>query len=135
MDLPYFPIESLADTGSRYDVIVASEVIEHVTDTGSFMGSLESMLNSNGKLIISTVNRTNKSYLTAIVGAEYVLGLVAKGTHDWNKFITPDELSEMISKQNLFVDNISGMSYNPITQSASFTEDLSVNYFYCASKM
>jgi len=126
--------EELVHKEQSFDVICSLEVIEHVSNIESFIQSCSSLLRTTGKLFLSTFNRTNKSYLYGIIGAEYLLNLVEVGTHDWNKFITPKEIEIFLNKANLKITNITGMSYNPITHKASLTEETSVNYLLCASK-
>jgi 2-polyprenyl-6-hydroxyphenyl methylase / 3-demethylubiquinone-9 3-methyltransferase len=120
--------ESLAlERPAYYDVILNMEVIEHVADTTLFIDSCFKMLKPNGIMIIATLNRTLKSYLFAIIGAEYVLRWLPIGTHDWQKFLTPDEIHTLCHHHAHRLD-IAGASFNPINQQWSKTNDLNVNY-------
>ncbi len=118
----------------KFDVILALEIIEHVEDTDFFIQSLAKNLKSNGVVILSTLNRTTKSYLQAIVLAENVLGWIPQGTHDWHKFIMPQELEEKLATTGLKAQNFRGMKFNPIGQRWFLNDDLSVNYILSAVK-
>lgn len=120
--------EQLLQEGARFPVVVSSEVIEHVNKPADFLKVLAQLAQPGGSVIISTLNRTVQSYGLAIVGAEYVLGLAPRGTHQWDKFITPQELALMGRDASLQLDHVSGMWYNPLTRVWSFTEDCAVNY-------
>jgi 2-polyprenyl-6-hydroxyphenyl methylase/3-demethylubiquinone-9 3-methyltransferase len=121
--------EDLLTTGNTYDVILNMEVIEHVSDTTIYLDSCKKLLKNGGLMICSTINRSLKSYLMAIVGAEYILKWLPKGTHDWNKFITPNELYAMLEVAGLKPVDKKGFLFNPITWTWSISEkDLSVNY-------
>ncbi len=125
--------ENLAATGAQFDVVLAMEIVEHVDHPEDFIKSLQTLLRPGGLLIMSTLNRNPKSYVFAIVGAEYVMRWLPKGTHDWNKFITPDELAIMIENTELALKDRAGFVYNPFNQSWSRSHrDLSVNYAICA---
>jgi 2-polyprenyl-6-hydroxyphenyl methylase / 3-demethylubiquinone-9 3-methyltransferase len=120
--------ESLAqERPAYYDVIINMEVIEHVADTQLFIDSCFKMLKPNGIMVIATLNRTLKSYLFAIIGAEYILRWLPVGTHDWQKFLTPDEIHALCHHHAKRLD-IAGASFNPINQQWSKTNDLTVNY-------
>ncbi len=121
--------EDLVAEGAKYDVVLAMEIIEHVASPAEFVKSLQKLLKPNGLLIMSTLNRNSKSYLFAIIGAEYVLRWLPKGRHDWNKFITPDEIADMVMGADLELIDRVGFVFNPIGQSWSRSHrDLSVNY-------
>lgn len=128
-------IENLAETEEKFDVILNMEVIEHVSDVGLFVKSCNKVLSSNGIMIFATLNRTFISYGLAIIGVEYILGWLPRGTHDWSKFITPDELKILLSSNGLKIDEIIGMKYNPFLDSWSKSKDLSVNYLGFSSKI
>tara|TARA_Y100000739_G_scaffold178375_1_gene156304 strand:- start:836 stop:1570 length:735 start_codon:yes stop_codon:yes gene_type:complete len=121
--------EDLVTAGEKYDVILNMEVIEHVADTRLYLNSCKKLLKNGGLMVCSTINRNLKSYVMAIVGAEYILKWLPKGTHDWNKFITPNELYAMLEASNLKPVDKKGFLFNPISWSWSISErDLSVNY-------
>jgi 2-polyprenyl-6-hydroxyphenyl methylase / 3-demethylubiquinone-9 3-methyltransferase len=111
-----------------FDVIIASEILEHVDSLNLFISLLSKLLKPNGLLIISTLNRTPISYLKAIIGAEYLLKLIPKGTHQWSKFIKPSELNQIMQKNNLNISTLQGMTFNPISEKWSFCDTLSINY-------
>lgn len=117
-----------------YDAIICLEMVEHVDNIDEFIANLSKNVRKGGKIILSTLNRNLKSRLLAIGVAEYVLGMVPKGTHDFNKFLKPSELLEMLEKNNIKVTDIKGMSYNVINRSWSLSDDIGVNYFICAEK-
>ncbi len=128
-------VETLARKGSRYDLIFALEIIEHVADVGSFLKSLATLLKPNGLIIMSTLNRTSKSFLLGIVAAEYVLGWVPRGTHQWNKFIRPSELVRQLDQVNIETKDISGLSFNPLRGAFVLRSvDIDVNYILTAVK-
>lgn len=125
-------VQELADSGMKFDVAVCLEVLEHVPDIESFLLECNSLLNQNGIMIMSTINRTLKSYALAIVGAEYILRWLPAGTHDWNRFIKPDELRDALAKGNLDLRNVSGLIYNPVIDTWKLSDDMDVNYFATA---
>jgi 2-polyprenyl-6-hydroxyphenyl methylase/3-demethylubiquinone-9 3-methyltransferase len=113
----------------RFDVVIASEVVEHVAEPELFLQTATSLMKKGGMMVVTTLNRTLKSGLLGIVLAEYVLGLVPKGTHDWRKFKKPSEVAEMLSDQGLTLHGSCGLHYNPITKQARLApDDLSINY-------
>ena len=121
--------EDLAAAGERFDVVLNMEVVEHVPDPQSFLTACQMLLKPGGLMICSTLNRNAKSFGMAIVGAEWVMRWLPKGTHDWRKFITPDELADFITKAGLDPVDRKGMVFNPIAWSWSLSaRDLSVNY-------
>ena len=125
--------EDLVAEGQKFDVVLAMEIVEHVADPAEFVKSLQALLKPDGILIMSTLNRNTKSYLAAIIAAEHVLKWLPKGTHDWHKFIKPDELADMIEEAKMTVKDRRGMVLNPISQKWSLSHrDLSVNYAICA---
>lgn len=127
--------EELAAAGDRFDVVLNMEVVEHVPDPQSFLTACQSLLKPGGLMICSTLNRNAKSFGMAIIGAEWVMRWLPKGTHDWRKFITPDELAELISKAGLDPVDRKGMVFNPIAWSWSLSSrDLSVNYVTASVK-
>ena len=115
-------------TDKKFDVILNMEIVEHVEDVDFFIKKSSELLKKNGLMFIATLNRTLKSYIFAIVGAEYVLRWLPIGTHEWNKFITPKELTNFGEKNSLQPDNIDGMVFNPINNVWKVSKDCSVNY-------
>lgn len=121
--------EDLAQAGEQFDVVLNMEVVEHVPDPQSFLTACQTLLKPGGLMICSTLNRNAKSFGMAIIGAEWVMKWLPKGTHDWKKFITPDELAEFIRRAGLDPVDRKGMVFNPIAWSWSLSSrDLSVNY-------
>ena len=112
----------------KFDVILNMEIVEHVEDVDFFIKKSSELLKKNGLMFVATLNRTLKSYIFANVGAEYVLRWLPIGTHEWNKFITPKELTKFGEKNSLQPDNIDGMVFNPINNLWKVSKDCSVNY-------
>jgi len=113
---------------NKFDVILNMEIVEHVSDLNYFIKSCASLLKKNGIMFVATINRTLKSYLFAIVGAEYILKWLPIGTHDWNLFVKPEELINTSMKHNLKSNGIHGMIYNPLLDQWKTGKDSSVNY-------
>ena len=128
-------VEKISEKDEKFDVILNMEVIEHVSDVNLFINSCSKILSENGIMIFASLNRTLISYGLAIIGVEYILGWLPKGTHDWSKFIAPDELKILFSSNGLKIDEIIGMKYNPLFDSWKRSEDLSVNYLGLSSKI
>lgn len=124
--------EALAAEGVTFPIITALEIIEHVADPEAFLSSLKALLAPGGLLFLSTLNRTIKSYAVAKVGAEYMLKLLPVGTHDWQKFIKPEELSRLSRQVGLKIEETAGLSYSPLSQTFKVSRDLSVNYLAMA---
>ena len=125
--------ETLASEGRTFDVVVASEVIEHVASVSSFLKTCRALCKPGGLLIISTLNRTSKSYALAIVTAEHILGLAPKGTHDWNKFIKPSELETNLKQAGFDIGRLSGIVFKPLMGVWSLSDrDFSINYILSA---
>ncbi|MBS0236323.1 MAG: bifunctional 2-polyprenyl-6-hydroxyphenol methylase/3-demethylubiquinol 3-O-methyltransferase UbiG [Proteobacteria bacterium] len=136
-DLKYHTssIENLvAEQKHSFDVVMALEIVEHVADLELFCSSCATLLKPGGLLFISTINKTTRSYLGAIIMAEYLLRWVPIGTHDWQRFIGPQDLSEILATQDLRVIDITGMQYNPIKDTWRMSNDQSMNYILCARK-
>ena len=112
----------------KFDVLLMLEIIEHVDDTNFFIQQSTKFLKKNGLMFIATLNKTLKSYVFAIVGAEYVLNWLPIGTHDWQKFVKPDELIDIAKNYKLNLVNISGLKFNPLFDKWNITNDKSVNY-------
>jgi 2-polyprenyl-6-hydroxyphenyl methylase/3-demethylubiquinone-9 3-methyltransferase len=112
----------------KFDVILNMEIVEHVDDINFFIKKSSNLLKKNGLMFIATLNKTLKSYLFAIVGAEYILKWLPIGTHDWNKFINPEDLIKIANKSKLKLNKLDGMKFNPINDSWKISKDKSVNY-------
>ena len=126
--------EDLAAAGERFDVILNMEVIEHVADPKAFAATTASMLKPGGLMFVATLNRTLKSFGLAIIGAEYVLGWLPKGTHQWEKFITPDELKGWLSDNGLSTKEETGVTYSPLSRQWRTSRDMAVNYMLVGQK-
>ena len=116
------------ETKNKFDVILNMEIIEHVEDVDFFLKSCSKLLKKNGIMFVATLNKTLKSYVFAIIGAEYILRWLPIGTHDWEKFIKPNNLIDSLNKHNLKVDKIDGMKFNIIKDEWSISSDKSINY-------
>ena len=129
IDYRHTTAEALAAAGEVFDVVLNMEVVEHVADPPGYLRACRDLLKPGGLMICSTLNRNAKSWLMAIVGAEHIMRWLPKGTHDWAKFITPDELFDLLRGAGLEPVDKKGMVFNPISWSWSVSErDLSVNY-------
>lgn len=126
--------EALAAEEVQFDIVLAMEVIEHVADVDSFMSAIAKLAKPGGLVFIATPNRTLKSYALAIVAAEYVLRWLPIGTHDWNKFLRPSEVEQYFSPNALALQEIMGMSYNPLASVWKCSNDVSVNYIMVGKK-
>ena len=120
------------DPRERFDVVLAMEVIEHVTDVGAFLDRCAALMKPSGLMAVSTLNRNWKSFALAIVGAEYVLGWLPRGTHEWGKFVTPEELARHLARNRLAITEQSGVVFSPFTDSWSLSSRLDVNYMVIA---
>ncbi|MFL6676106.1 MAG: bifunctional 2-polyprenyl-6-hydroxyphenol methylase/3-demethylubiquinol 3-O-methyltransferase UbiG [Massilia sp.] len=118
----------------QYDIVTCMEMLEHVPDPGSIVRAAAALVKPGGHVFFSTLNRNFKSYLFAVVGAEYVLRMLPRGTHDYAKFVTPAELSQYVRQAGLVVDSLKGLSYNPLTKIYSLNNDTDVNYMVACSK-
>lgn len=122
-------VEALArEMPASFDVVTCMEMLEHVPDPAAIVTACAQLVKPGGSVFFSTINRHPKAYLFAVIGAEYVLNLLPKGTHDYAKFIKPSELSAWARHAGLTVDTMRGMSYNPLTEHYSLNADVSVNY-------
>ncbi|MEM8729942.1 MAG: bifunctional 2-polyprenyl-6-hydroxyphenol methylase/3-demethylubiquinol 3-O-methyltransferase UbiG [Pseudomonadota bacterium] len=135
IDYRHTTAEALAAAGERFDAVLNMEVVEHVPDPLTYLSACSALLTPGGIQICSTINRNPKSYAMAIIGAEQIMRWLPKGTHDWSKFITPDELFALISDAGLTPVDRKGFVFNPISWSWSLSErDLSVNYVTASVK-
>ena len=129
IDYRHTTAEALAAAGEQFDAILNMEVVEHVADPLAYLTACQQLLKPGGLMICSTLNRNPKSYMMAIIGAEHVMRWLPKGTHDWAKFITPDELFDLLEKAGLDPVDRKGFVFNPLLWSWSISDrDLSVNY-------
>jgi len=136
IDYQKITVEELAaQQPASFDVVTCMEMLEHVPDPVSVIEACYQLVKPNGHVFFSTINRNPKSYLFAIVGAEYILNMLPRGTHDYAKFIRPSELANWSRRAGLTVKDITGMSYNPFTQHYWLNKDTSVNYLICTQKL
>jgi 2-polyprenyl-6-hydroxyphenyl methylase / 3-demethylubiquinone-9 3-methyltransferase len=126
--------EALADAAERFDIVLAMEVVEHVADVKLFVRRCAEMVKPGGLMIAATINRTMKSFALAIVGAEYVLRWLPRGTHQWDKFVTPDELEIAMERADLRTTDERGVIYNLIADRWELSADTDVNYMVLAEK-
>ena len=127
-------IEEVAGQGERFDLVLAMEVVEHVPDMPAFVAACCEAVRPGGLLFLATINRTARAFALAIVGAEYVLGWLPRGTHDWTKFVTPDELGRAVEGGGLSVTDEAGVVYNPLADRWSLSRDTAVNYMMTAAR-
>ena len=126
--------ETLAEAGERFDVVLAMEVVEHVVDVPAFVATCAAMVKPGGLLVMATLNRTMKSFALAIVGAEYILRWLPRGTHQWDKFVRPQELEAAIEDAGLDVIGERGVIYNPLADRWQLSSDMDVNYMLAAAR-
>jgi 2-polyprenyl-6-hydroxyphenyl methylase/3-demethylubiquinone-9 3-methyltransferase len=124
--------ESLVEAGEVFDVVLCLEVVEHVPDVAAFVNLISRLVRPGGLLVMSTINRTLKSFGLAIVAAEYILGWLPRGTHQWDRFVKPDELSEHLKRAGLAVRATQGLSYDPLRDHWHLSIDTDVNYMIAA---
>ena len=135
IDYRHTTAEAMAAAGEAFDVVLNMEVVEHVADPLAYLTACQQLLKPGGLMICSTINRNSKSYVMAIIGAEHVMRWLPKGTHEWSKFITPDELYDLIRKAGLSPVDRKGFVFNPLCWDWSLSErDLSVNYVTASVK-
>lgn len=127
-------VEDLVRTGATFDAVICLEVVEHVPDVPAFVQALADLTRPGGMMIVSTINRNLKSFALAIVAAEYVLQWLPRGTHQWDRFITPDELATHLAEAEMAKPTFKGFTYNPLTDVWSLADDTSVNYLASSAK-
>lgn len=120
------------DVRERFDIVLAMEVVEHVADIGAFLSRCAALLKPGGMMVVSTLNRNWKSFALAIVGAEYILRWLPRGTHQWEKFVTPDELAQHLLQNKLVVTEEAGVVYSPFADRWTLSADTDVNYMVVA---
>jgi 2-polyprenyl-6-hydroxyphenyl methylase/3-demethylubiquinone-9 3-methyltransferase len=136
LDIDYRAVtaEALAEAGESYDVVLAMEVVEHVDNVPLFMRSCAALVAPGGLMVLATINRTLRAWGLAIVGAEYVLGWLPRGTHAWEKFLTPDEIRALLTRNGLEVTDTAGVVYNPLADQWRLSRDTGVNYMVAAER-
>jgi 2-polyprenyl-6-hydroxyphenyl methylase/3-demethylubiquinone-9 3-methyltransferase len=134
IDYRHGTAEDLAASGAQFDVVLAMEIIEHVADAAAFFAAAAALVRPGGVFVMATLNRTLKSIMLAIVGAEYVLGWLPRGTHDWERFLRPSEVARHLRGASLNLMDVSGVSYNPLTDAWQRSSDTAVNYMAFAVK-
>lgn len=127
-------IEDVTEAGETFDAVTALEVLEHVPDPTAFIATCARAVRPGGALVVSTINRTAKSYALAIVAAEYVLRWLPRGTHDWDRFLTPDEVTSALDAAGLSNVRFEGIAYDPLSDRWSLSSDTDVNYIAIAAK-
>jgi len=126
--------EALAEEGRTFDMVLNMEVVEHVDNVPLYMKSCADLVRPGGLMLTATLNRTARAYALAIVGAEYVLGWLPKGTHDWKKFLTPDEIGTLLRRSGLVVTDETGVVFHPLADEWRRSRDMGVNYMILAAR-
>lgn len=126
--------EDLLAAGETFDIVLSLEVVEHVADVDLFLDSCTALVRDGGAMVLATLNRTPKAFMFGIVGAEYVMRWLPRGTHDWKKFVRPSELCRNLRRNGVDVSDISGLSFNPLTDEWRVSGDVSVNYILFGTK-
>ena len=135
IDYQQITVEQFSETqAGSFDIVTCMELLEHVPDPASTISACAKLLKDDGSLFLSTINRNPKSYLFAVIGAEYILGLLPKGTHDYSRFIRPSEMESWARENDLQLTDITGLVYNPLTREYKLNTDVSVNYMACFKK-
>ena len=136
IEIDYRPCraEDVIEAGETFDIVFLLEVVEHVPDVPAFVAMVSKLLAPGGLIIVSTINRTGKAFALAIVGAEYVLRWLPKGTHQWNRFVTPEELSKCLEAAGVTPGNRAGLVYNPLGDAWKISNDTDVNYFLTGTR-
>lgn len=134
IDFRHTTAEALAEAGEKFDIIVNMEVVEHVADVNAYLGACKNLMKPDGIMLLSTINRTPKAYLFAIIGAEHVLRWLPVGAHDWNKFLRPGELADHLKENGMSANLPTGFVFNPLSQKWRLdNRDVSVNYAMAAT--
>ena len=130
LDISYHSttVEEIAATGDSYDAVISLEVVEHVADVDLFLDGCAALTADNGAIALATLNRTPKSFALGIVGAEYIMRWLPRGTHNWKKFVRPSELARGLRRNGITVEDISGLTFNPLNSEWQVSGDVSVNY-------
>jgi 2-polyprenyl-6-hydroxyphenyl methylase / 3-demethylubiquinone-9 3-methyltransferase len=126
--------EGLLEAGERFDVVLSLEVVEHVADPAAFLAACAGLVKPGGALVVATINRTPQAFALAIVGAEYVLRWLPRGTHSWSKFVRPSEVAAALRPTGVVLRELAGMSYNPLKDAWRTGNDLGVNYIAFATR-
>ncbi len=134
IDYRHGTAETLAESGEHFDAILNMEVVEHVADRALFLRSCGSVLKEGGVMVLSTLNRTMKSFAFAIIGAEYVLRWLPHGTHQWNKFVRPSELADDLRAGHMEIAHMTGVSFDPLADTWRLSSDVDVNYMMLVTK-
>ncbi len=134
IDYRHADVEALARAGERFDVVMAMEVVEHVADLDAFLAACCALVKPGGAMFVATLNRTPQSFALAIVGAEYLLRWLPRGTHDWRKFVRPSELAARLRRGGVKIVELAGVRYNPFADAWSLADDVSVNYMAMGEK-
>ncbi len=129
VDYHHSSAEQFAQThAQQFDIVTCMELLEHVPDPGSLISSCAQLVKPGGQVFFSTINRHPRAWLFAVIGAEYILNMLPRGTHDYEKFIKPSELGHWLRDAGLDINDLSGMSYNPLTRRYALSRDVQVNY-------
>lgn len=132
IDYRHMTAEALVEANERFDAVVSLEVVEHVADLDAFLDACCRLLDPAGVLVLSTLNRTGRSFAMAIVGAEYIMRWLPRGTHNWRKFLRPSELAAALRRAGARMTAVDGMTFNPLSERWTVTRDLAVNYLAVA---
>ncbi len=135
IEYEYASVDAVADRGRRYDIVLNMEVVEHVADLPAFMADCNRLLANDGIMFIATINRNPLSWLVAIVGAEYILGWLPRGTHQWRKFVKPEELKALLERDSIGLRGATGVRVNPVNRHFSLSNSLRVNYMLSATRV
>jgi len=127
--------EDMVERRESFDIVLAMEVVEHVANIDAFIASCAQLVNPGGLIFFSTLNRTAKAFALAIVGAEYIMRWLPRGTHDWRKFVKPSELAQPLRRAGLAIEQMTGVTYNPLADRWSLSRDLDVNYMLVAKRI